>query len=78
MRKRKLLPTLLGVTLVSAIVLYVAFYFVFLDFLVDLWWFSSLEFEAYFWLRLLYRFVFSGAVTLFFFGIFQFHFPGSC
>ena len=74
MRKRKLLPTLLGVTLVSAIVLYVAFYFVFLDFLVDLWWFRSLEFEAYFWLRLLYRFVFSGAVTLFFFGIFQFHF----
>ena len=74
MSKRKLLPTLLGVTLVSAIVLYVAFYFVFLDFLVDLWWFRSLEFEAYFWLRLLYRFVFSGAVTLFFFGVFQFHF----
>ena len=74
MRKRKLLPALVGVTIVSAIILYVAFYFVFLDFFVDLWWFRSLKFEAYFWLRLLYRFVFSGAVTLFFFGIFQFHF----
>lgn len=74
MRKRKLLPALAGFTIVSAIILYVAFYFVFLDFFVDLWWFRSLEFEAYFWLRLLYRFVFSGAVTLFFFGVFQFHF----
>ena len=74
MRKRKLLPALVSATIISAIILYVAFYFVFLDFFVDLWWFRSLEFEAYFWLRLLYRFIFSGAVTLFFFAIFQFHF----
>jgi len=74
MRKRKLLPALAGATIVSAIVLYVAFYFVFLDFFVDLWWFESLDFEGYFWLRLLYRFIFSGAVTVFFFAIFQFHF----
>lgn len=74
MRNRKLLPALAGATILGAIVLYVAFYFVFLDFFVDLWWFRSLEFEAYFWLRLLYRFVFSGAVTLFFFAVFQFHF----
>lgn len=73
MRNRKLLPTLTGIVL-GAIVLYVAFYFVFLDFFVDLWWFRALEFEAYFWLRLLYRFIFSGAVTLFFFAVFQFHF----
>ncbi|MDD2759122.1 MAG: UPF0182 family protein [Methylomonas sp.] len=74
MRNRKLLPALAGATIAGAIVVYVAFYFVFLDFFVDLWWFRSLEFEAYFWLRLLYRFIFSGAVTLFFFSIFQFHF----
>lgn len=74
MRNRKLLPALAGATIVGAIVLYVAFYFVFLDFFVDLWWFRSLDFEGYFWLRLLYRFIFSGAVTLFFFAIFQFHF----
>lgn len=74
MRNRKLLPALIGATLVAAIVLYVAFYFVFLDFFVDLWWFRSLEFEFYFWLRLIYRFIFSGAVTLIFFAIFLFHF----
>ncbi len=74
MRNWKLLPALVSATIVGAIVLYVAFYFVFLDFFVDLWWFRSLEFEGYFWLRLLYRFIFSGAVTLFFFAIFQFHF----
>lgn len=74
MRTRKLLPALAGALIVGAIVVYVAFYFVFLEFFVDLWWFKSLEFEAYFWLRLLYRFIFSGAVTLFFFAIFQFHF----
>src|SRR5574343_1152779 len=74
MRNWKLLPALVGATFVAAIVLYVAFYFVFLDFFVDLWWFRSLEFEGYFWLRILYRFIFSGAVTLFFFAIFMFHF----
>jgi uncharacterized membrane protein (UPF0182 family) len=74
MRNWKLLPALAGATIVAAIVLYVAFYFVFLDFFVDLWWFRSLEFEGYFWLRILYRFIFSGAVTLFFFAIFMFHF----
>lgn len=74
MRNWKLLPAFTVATLVAAIVLYVAFYFVFLDFFVDLWWFRSLEFEAYFWLKLLYRFIFSGAVTSFFFAVFLFHF----
>lgn len=74
MRIRTMLPALVGATLVVAIVLYVAFYFVFLDLFVDLWWFRSLEYEAYFWLRLLYRFILSGGVTLFFFAIFFFHF----
>lgn len=40
----------------ALVVLYVAFYFIFLDLFVDLWWFRSLEYEGYFWLRLLYRF----------------------
>ncbi|CAD6881902.1 hypothetical protein [Methylomonas albis] len=74
MRNWKLLPAIIAATLAAAIVLYVAFYFVFLDFFVDLWWFRSLEFEAYFWLKLLYRFIFSGAVTAFFFVVFLFHF----
>ena len=74
MRNWKLLPAIAVATLVIAIILYVAFYFVFLDLLVDLWWFRSLEFEGYFWLRLLYRFIFSGGVTLVFFCIFFFHY----
>lgn len=74
MRNWKLLPALTGATVILAIVLYVAFYFVFIDFFVDLWWFKSLDFEGYFWLKALYRFIFSGAVTLFFFAVFLFHF----
>ncbi len=74
MRNWKLLPALAGAILVIAIVLYVTFYFIFLDLLVDLWWFRSLELEAYYWLRLLYRFILSGGVTLVFFIIFYFHF----
>lgn len=74
MRIRKLLPAIIGATIVIAIVLYVTFYFVFLDLFVDLWWFRSLQYEAYFWLRLLYRFILSGGVTVFFFAVFFFHF----
>jgi len=74
MRNLKFLPALIGATLVVAVILYVAFYFIFLDLFVDLWWFQSLNFEAYFWLRLLYKFFLSGGVTLIFFTIFFFHF----
>jgi uncharacterized protein len=74
MRNWKLLPGLIGATIILAIVLYIAFYFVFLDFFVDLWWFRSLKFESYFWLRLLYRFFLSGGITVAFFAIFFFHF----
>jgi uncharacterized membrane protein (UPF0182 family) len=74
MRNLKFLPALIGAFLGFAIVIYVAFYFIFLDLLVDLWWFQSLKQEPYFWLRLLYRFFLSGGVTLVFFAIFFFHF----
>lgn len=74
MRNWKLLPAIAGATFVIAIALYVAFYFVFLELLVDLWWFRSLELEAYYWLRLFYRFILSGVVTAVFFAIFYFHF----
>ncbi len=73
MRKSKLLTVIIGLTAL-AVIAYVLFSFIFIDFFVDLWWFRSLEFEGYFWLRLLYRFIFSGGVTLFFFLIFFFHF----
>lgn len=74
MRDWKVLPGLIAATLAVGAGLYIALYFVFLDFFVDLWWFRSLSFEPYFWLRFLYRFIFSAAVTLFFFSVFMFHF----
>lgn len=74
MRIWNYLPALIAVTLVLAGVVYIAFYFIFLDLIVDYWWFQSLKFEGYFWLRLLYRFFLSGGVTLVFFVIFFFHF----
>lgn len=73
MNKGKLLTACIGTTVVL-VVLYLTFNFVFIDFFVDLWWFQSLEFEAYFWLKLLYRFIFSGIVTAFFFIVFLSHF----
>ncbi len=74
MRNWKLLAAYTGATLFVLLALYVAFYFIFLDLFVDLWWFRSLRFETYFWLRLLYRFFLSGGVTLIFFSIFFSHF----
>ncbi|MCK5831205.1 MAG: UPF0182 family protein [Methylococcales bacterium] len=74
MRNWKLLPALAGATIVLIIISYVAFYYFFLDLFVDLWWFRSLKLEGYFWLRLLYKFILSGGITLLFFGIFYFHF----
>ncbi|TAN52385.1 MAG: UPF0182 family protein [Methylococcaceae bacterium] len=46
----------------------------FTHFLVDWWWFDALNFEPYFWLRLLYRYILSGGVTLCFFLIFFLNF----
>jgi uncharacterized membrane protein (UPF0182 family) len=74
MRNLKSLPALIGAIVVAAVILYVAFYFIFLDLFIDLWWFESLKLDAYFWLRLLYKFFLSGVITLVFFAIFFFHF----
>jgi uncharacterized membrane protein (UPF0182 family) len=74
MRNLKFLPALIGVTLVTTVVLFIAFHFIFLDLFVDLWWYESLKLETYFWLKLLYKFFLSGGVTLAFFAIFFFHF----
>jgi len=43
-------------------------------FLIDLWWFQSLDYGGYFWLRFLYRYILSGGVTLFFLLIFFLNF----
>ncbi len=74
MRNLKFLPAMLGGTVALAVVLFVAFHFIFIDLFVDLWWYQSLKLESYFWLRLLYKFFLSGGVTLAFFIIFFSHF----
>ncbi|MCX7102406.1 MAG: UPF0182 family protein [Methylobacter sp.] len=74
MRNLKFLPALIGAILVIASLLFVVFHFIFLELFVDLWWYESLKLEAYFWLKLLYKFFLSGGVTLAFFAIFFFHF----
>ncbi len=51
----------------AATVLYVVFALLYLDFMVDLWWFDSLGYRAYFWLRLTYRYLIFGGFTLLFF-----------
>ena len=65
---------LLGVGAVSLLIIYAVFHIVFLDFFVDLWWFQSLQYEGYFWLRQFYRFLIGGGFTLALFLIFFFNF----
>ncbi len=74
MRNLKFLPAMLGGVIALAVILFVAFHFIFIDLFVDLWWYQSLKLESYFWLRLLYKFFLSGGVTLAFFIIFFSHF----
>ena len=64
----------IAVSLVALFIIAIAFYFIFIDFFVDLWWFRSLKMELYFWLNRTYRFILSGVVTGCFFGIFALHF----
>lgn len=54
--------------------IYLAFTFLFMDFMVDLWWFKSLNYSGYFYLRLLYRYVVFLGGTLLFFLVFLLNF----
>ena len=53
---------------------YLVFVFVFLDFIVNLWWFDYKDYEAYYILRLTYRYLIFLAVVVFFFLIFFLNF----
>lgn len=50
---------------------------IFIDFVVDFWWHKELGYQEYFWLKLLYRYILSGGVTLFFFLIFLLNFTAA-
>lgn len=74
MRDWKRLLTLIFAVVAVLAVLGLAVGIALTHFLVDLWWFESLNYGGYFWLRLLYRYILSGGVTLFFFLIFFLNF----
>jgi len=63
---------LIGILGISAVVILSSLASV--DYLINIWWFDSLGYGLYYWLRLLYRYIVFGAVTLLFFLIFFLNF----
>jgi uncharacterized membrane protein (UPF0182 family) len=74
MRNWKNVLTIVALALLGLAVIGLAAGISLTHFLVDFWWFSSLDYDSYFWLRVLYRYILSGGVTIFFFVIFFIHF----
>ncbi len=70
--KRWLAATVVSITVLAGIIIALSFFFS--HFLVDVWWFNSLGYEAYFWQRALYRYAVLGSVSIFFFLIFFLNF----
>lgn len=70
MSKIKRLLLILAAGLAAVVVAVIAVGLQFTNFLVDLWWFEALNLRDYFWLKLLYRYIISGGVTLVFFLLF--------
>lgn len=70
--KRWLAATVVSITALAGIVIALSFFFS--RFLVDIWWFDSVGYEAYFWQRALYRYAVLGSVSIFFFLIFFLNF----
>ncbi len=60
--------------LLSLSVLYIVFYFIFLDFFVNLWWFDAKGYQWYYLMRLFYRYVIFSVILLLFFLIFFLNF----
>jgi hypothetical protein len=70
--KRLLIVTLAAIVGIAVVLL--ASGIALTNFIVDYWWHDELGYGSYFWLKLLYRYILSGAVTLFFFMIFFLNF----
>ncbi|MGA2404056.1 MAG: UPF0182 family protein, partial [Syntrophobacteraceae bacterium] len=70
--KRWLFALIVSILALAGILLFLSF--LFSHFLVDIWWFGSVGYEAYFWQRTLYRYAVLGAVSLVFFLIFFLNF----
>jgi len=70
--KRWLAGCLVSIAALVGVIIALCFFFS--QFLVDVWWFGSLGYEAYFWQRTLYRYAVLGAVSIFFFLVFFLNF----
>src|SRR5208337_4833163 len=70
--KRWLAATVVSITVLVGIVIALSFFFS--HFLIDIWWFASVGYEAYFWQRTLYRYAVFGVVFIAFFLIFSLNF----
>jgi hypothetical protein len=70
--KRWLAGCLVTIAVLAGIMIALSFFFS--HFLIDVWWFDSVGYEAYFWQRLLYRYAVLAAVCIFFFLIFFLNF----
>ena len=70
--KRWFFASVVSILALAGILLVLSFFFS--SFLVDIWWFGSLGYEAYFWQRTLYRYAVFASVSLFFFLIFFLNF----
>jgi uncharacterized membrane protein (UPF0182 family) len=70
--KRRLIR--LSLALVGALALLLVLSVIWVNYLVDLWWFDSLGYGFYFWERLLYRYLIFAVVALPFFLIFVLNF----
>jgi len=66
----KKLNILLGAGILALAILVLVAAMLLSHFLIDLWWYFSLDFGGYFWLRLLYRYILAGGVAVFLFVLF--------
>lgn len=74
MQNWKRLLLIIVLTLVGLATLILGVGLVFTDLIVDFWWHIELGLQEFFWLKLLYRYILAGVVTLFFFLIFFLNF----
>jgi uncharacterized membrane protein (UPF0182 family) len=74
MRNWKRLLIIVAATALGLAIVLLASGIALTGFIVDYWWHQELGYGGYFWLKLLYRYILSGAVTLFFFLIFFLNF----
>ncbi len=74
MKSWKRLLITLGLTGLGLAVLLLGIGILFTDLIVDFWWHSEMGYGEFFWLKMLYRYILAGMVTIFFFLIFFLNF----